>query len=88
MTVLAWASHQAVFQQTNDVCQEGSGVGRISQGTKWYMYDNNNSHKRGVFGFADGQSELDLWCVDIGTTQPEKRLSWWWDWDDSPGGYR
>ena len=52
------------------------------------MYDNNNSHKRGVFGFADGQSELDLWCVDIGTTQPEKRLSWWWDWDDSPGGYR
>ena len=91
ITVLAWAPHQDVFEPTETVkCQEGEGVGRVSQGTKWYMYDNNHIYERGVFGFADGQSELDLWCVDIGTTQPEKRLSWWWDWDAVPtlGGYR
>ena len=92
ITVLAWAPHEDVFEPTEtSKCEEGVvGVGRVSQGTKWYMHDNNHIYDRGVFGFADGQSELDLWCVDVSTTQPEKRLSWWWDWDAVPtlGGYR
>jgi len=58
--------------------------GRISQGTKWYKYHSGNQP---AFGFAPGQSDLTLSCIDYGTTDNEKRLSWWWDVPNF-GGYR
>ena len=91
MSVVAWAPYLDVFQPTEltNKCKDNGGIGRVSQGTKWYMYDSDNEFNRGVFGFADDQSRLDLYCVDTGTEQPEKRLSWWWDYPASTlGGYR
>ena len=69
------------------VFQKHTGVGRVSEGTKWYSYDNEgNEYGQGTFGFAGGEDELNLWCADQASTNVEKRLSWYWDYPDSVDG--
>ena len=69
------------------IFQRYTGIGRVSEGTKWYSYDSEgNQYGRGTFGFAGAEDDLSLWCTDDARTNVEKRLSWYWDYPASVDG--